>query len=88
MPALYPSGRVNRSNSAGMKYCIIVTSDTGKMIKIVGNEYIDIDILAKNKRIAALTVRDNAVFDSADHDIAAPRCTDHDEIEKRGLHGY
>lgn len=57
-----------------MKFCIVLTSDTGKTVKIVGNSYIDIDVIASNKRIAALTVREGengpAVFNDNDDDIS------------------
>ena len=56
-----------------MNYCVILTSDTGKQIKLAGIEYIDIDIKYKNKIIAALTVRESeygpAVFDENDTKI-------------------
>lgn len=54
-----------------MKYCVILTSDTGKQVKVAGNVYIDIDIMAGNTRITELTVRDGDVF--PDRDIRAPR---------------
>ncbi len=66
-----------------MRYAIRITSDTGKVVTVSGKEYIDIDVIAGNKRIAALTVREGedgpAVFDAADHDIAAPRDTENED---------
>ncbi len=70
-----------------MKYCIIVTSDTGKTVKIVGNEYIEVQAIVGNKRIALYELSEPAdnhgwLFKSK----TLP--TSRDEIERQGLHGY
>lgn len=72
-----------------MKYCVILTSDTGKICKVVGNSFVDIDIIVSNKRLAALTLREGengpAVFNENDDDISSatgngnkPQCPPHD----------
>lgn len=39
-----------------MKYCIRLTNEKGKEIKLAGNEYIDIDVFDGNNRIASYTL--------------------------------
>lgn len=60
-----------------MKYCIRLTNEKGKEVKLAGNEYIDIDVFDGNKRIVAFTMRPNgnyaderaAIFDKNDKEI-------------------
>ena len=52
-----------------------ITSDSGKVTGAGGTEYLDIDILAGNKIIARLTVRNDedgkpAVYNENDDDIS------------------
>lgn len=44
-----------------MKYAIRITSDTGKAVTVAGREWLYIDVISSNKRIAAFTVRNNCV---------------------------
>lgn len=54
-----------------MKYCIRLTNEKGKEIKITGNEYIDIDVFDGNKRISTLTLK-------PDHDDKAALFNEND----------
>lgn len=52
-----------------------IESEKGKVVGTSGDEYLDIDILVGNRRLAALTVRKNeegnfAVFNENDDDIS------------------
>ena len=58
-----------------MKYSVKLTRENGKTVTLAANEYIDIDVNAGNRRIAALTLRDSeygpAVFNENDDDISS-----------------
>ena len=61
-----------------MKYFIKLIREGGKTVTLAANEYIEIEINASNRRIAALTVRDSeygtAVFNENDRDIKIADC--------------
>lgn len=58
-----------------MKYSARIESEQGKPRIVVGNEYLDIDIMEGNRSIAKLTVRPNengiaTVYNENDDDIS------------------
>lgn len=59
-----------------MKYCIRLTNEKGKEIKLAANEYIDVDVFDGNKRIAAFTLRDGNMYDEDDRMIFCWTCED------------
>lgn len=61
------------------KYYVRIESEKGKQVSVSGDEYVDIDIYAGNKRIASLTVRESddrngtAIYDQNDDEIVTTK---------------
>lgn len=52
-----------------MKYSATLSRPDGKTVTLAANDWLDIDIMDGNKRIAALTVRDGQVYDENDSEL-------------------